>query len=116
MKVSEYFNGNRQTFTTLKQHFNVVHKLPCPMMLRCVPFLQRKIFGTDRFRWLIDDYKGVWIVLILQHGVFDHCVSIDCKKRLLYVSEAMYPLALCDGIIKRLGREDATNITVSKVR
>ena len=95
--------ARKQTFTTIKQLFNIVHELPLPLTLQRVAKHERAAFINEPFKWLSFRNRGVWIVRLTQAHVVDHCVIIEASKRLIRDSASPYPLDLSEDVLHSCG-------------
>ena len=116
LKVAKYAETNPKLFTTLKQIFFVLPKLPVSLTVRKIAQTKKDLFVANPFSWLLNMKNGIWIVCLKQHGIVDHCVAIDANRGIILDSAARYPFMLCEEILKRLGGDEAQNLQVAEVR
>lgn len=59
--------------------------------------------------------RGLWIVQFVEAEVVDHCLTIHCKRGILYDSEEPYPLRLSVKTTTMCGGPHTSKLHVAKV-
>lgn len=114
--VDKYLRKHPMKIKTLKQLFSLVHQIPAQLSVRRVPKAVKKAFDANPFKWLAHHNQGVWIVRIVEHGIVDHCVALDCNRGIVHDSASRYPFALTEDVLRLLGGDEAKNLRVAEVR
>lgn len=76
---------------------------------------ERTSFNKDAFKWMVNQ-MGNWLVRLVQVGKVDHCVFVDCSRRLIWDSAEAYPLRLCQDSLRMCGGPSATRLEIREVR
>ena len=84
--------------------------------MRRVPKAEKKAFEANPFKWLAYRNQGVRIVRIVEHGIVDHCVALDCNRGIVHDSASRYPFALTEYVLRLLDRYEAKNLRLLEVR
>ena len=111
-----YFDSHPTTFTTIKQLFTFVHQLSVAVTIRRISKSERAQFDVNPFAWLINSGPGIRTVVISNHGIVYHCVTLDGKKGIIHDRSSRYLFALTEDILRRVGGDDATTLRVAEVR
>ena len=114
--TDKFLRKHPMKMKTLKQLFTLVHQIPAQLSVRRAPKSDKKAYEENPFKWLAHRSQGVWIVRIVEHGIVDHCVALDCNRGIVHDSASRYPFALTEDVFRLLGGDDANNLRVAEVR
>ena len=93
-----------------------MHDLGTGAEMRKLPKTDRSTYNENPFRYLATRETDFYLVHLVQHGVVNHAVVVDARRKLIIDSEEKYPLTLTEEVLRKCGGEEAENLQVEDLR
>ena len=114
--MREYFEKANPHFLRLRETVRLLHDLGTGAKMRELPKTDGSTYNENPFRYLATRETDVYLVHLAQHGVVNHAVVVDARRKLIIDSDDKYTLTLTEEIPRKCGGEEADNLQVEDLR
>ena len=115
-KAKEYLTASNTHYLILASRRDEFHKAFASLDLRKISKSDLVTFLADKFAWLANLDRGVWLVRLVLPGCVGHCVVIDVERKIIIDSEEPFPMRLIVEGLKISGEDEVDKVYVAEVR